>query len=102
MRIKKGGLLHFGVKCIAVVVDNDVKVAEILDIVWEASNDLLEDIELFDIYRGDQIEEGKKSLAFTLTYRGKDITLTDEEIKPVHALILKQIEEGTGGKLRDI
>jgi len=90
------------VRDIAVVVDNDVKVAEILDIVWEASNDLLEEIELFDIYRGDQIEEGKKSLAFTLTYRGKDITLTDEEIKPVHALILKQIEEGTGGKLRDI
>lgn len=50
----------------------------------KAGGDLLDKVELFDEYRGENVPDGQRSLAYSLTYRTGDRTLTDEEVEPVH------------------
>ena len=59
-------------------------------------------MKLFDVYRGKQVEEGKKSVAFTLTYQDESKTLTDDDVAPVHGNILKALEETLGAVLREM
>ncbi|MCR5481819.1 MAG: phenylalanine--tRNA ligase subunit beta [Clostridia bacterium] len=87
---------------IALLVDEDVQVGTIEKIIAENGGDILENVKLFDVYRGKQVAEGKKSVAFTLTYRASDRTLTDEEVSGVHAKVLKQLEEKTKATLREM
>ncbi|MDR3225651.1 MAG: phenylalanine--tRNA ligase subunit beta [Clostridiales Family XIII bacterium] len=87
---------------IALLADEDVTVAEIERIAAANGGDLLESVKLFDVYRGEQIEAGKKSLAFNLIYRADDRTLTDEEVSKVHARILKEIAGKSGATLREV
>ena len=60
---------------------------------------LLEKIELFDIYQGTQIPEGKKSVAYSVWLRSQDSTLTDKEIEDASGKIIKKLE-GIGAELR--
>lgn len=87
---------------IALVVDENIEVAQIEKIIKENASEILQEIALFDIYRGEQIEENKKSLAFTLTYRSEKATLTDEEVLNIHEKILAALAEKANAKLRDI
>jgi phenylalanyl-tRNA synthetase beta chain len=87
---------------IALLADDEVTVADIENIAAANGGDLLESVGLFDVYRGEQIEDGKKSLAFNLVYRSGDRTLTDEEVNQIHARILKEIAEKTGATLREV
>jgi phenylalanyl-tRNA synthetase beta chain len=59
----------------------------------KAGGTLLESIELFDEYRGDNVSAGKRSLAFRLTYRASDRTLTDSDVEPVHQKVREALEE---------
>jgi phenylalanyl-tRNA synthetase beta chain len=68
-------------------------VAEIERAIQNAGGALLESIELFDEYRGQNVPEGQRSLAFRLVYRSPDRTLTDEEINPVHNKVREALEE---------
>jgi phenylalanyl-tRNA synthetase beta chain len=86
---------------IALLADDSVAVADIENIAYANGGDLLESVKLFDVYRGEQIADGKKSLAFNLVYRAKDRTLTDEEVGKVHSRILKEISAKTGAVLRE-
>ena len=63
---------------------------------------MLEEVKLFDIYRGKQVEDGKKSVAFSLRYRNREQTITDEEVSVVHNNILKVLEEQFNAVLRDM
>lgn len=85
---------------IAVVVKEDVEVAQIEEVIKEFGSSLLEDISLFDVYKGKQIEEGYKSVAYNIVYRAKDRTLTDEEILKVQQKIIDNLETKIGAKLR--
>jgi phenylalanyl-tRNA synthetase beta chain len=87
---------------IALLADDEVAVADIEKIAAANGGDLLESVGLFDVYRGEQIEDGKKSLAFNLVYRSGERTLTDEEVNQIHARILKEIEGRTGATLREV
>jgi phenylalanyl-tRNA synthetase beta chain len=84
---------------IAVVVDEDVPAADVEDAVRAAGGELLERSRLFDLYRGEQVGAGKKSLALRLEFRAPDRTLTDDEVAAVRAEIEKELAE-LGGKLR--
>lgn len=90
------------VRDISLVVDEETEVNEIKKAAAETGGALLEGIELFDIYRGAQAGEGKKSLAFSLTYRSYERTLTDEEVQIDHARILKVLAEKYNAVLRDV
>jgi phenylalanyl-tRNA synthetase beta chain len=57
-------------------------------------------IRLFDIYRGAQIGEGNKSLAYSLTYQAADRTLTDQEASQVRNKIVRRLEQELGARLR--
>ena len=85
---------------IAVVVDRDVLVGEIEKIIWENGEGLVEDVQLFDIYEGDQIMKGKKSIAFSITYRSYDRTLKDDEVNRIQDNIIKDLENKFDAKLR--
>jgi phenylalanyl-tRNA synthetase beta chain len=84
---------------IAVVVPEDVPAGDVEDAVRAGGGDLLERLRLFDVYRGEQIGEGSKSLALRLEFRAADRTLTDDEVAQVRARIEKELAE-VGGKLR--
>ena len=68
---------------LSLLMKEDVLSAQVEAIIQKCSGRLLESLELFDVYQGDNIEEGYKSLAYSLTYRAKDRTLTEEEINPI-------------------
>lgn len=61
----------------------DVSVAEITETIAKAAGDMLESVELFDEYRGENVPEGQRSLVFRWIYRGSDRALTDREIDPI-------------------
>ena len=85
---------------LAVVVDEGIPAEQVLRIIRESGGDLLEDIRLFDLYRGEQIEADKKSLAFALTYQARDRTLTDEEVAGLRKKIVKALEKKLDAHLR--
>ncbi|MDR1953266.1 MAG: phenylalanine--tRNA ligase subunit beta [Clostridiales Family XIII bacterium] len=87
---------------VSLLTTEDVTVGAIEGIIAKTGGKLLERVQLFDIYRGEQIPPGMKSLSFNLTYRAADRTLTDEEVAKVHEKILNAIEENTGATLREV
>ncbi|MBW4445672.1 MAG: phenylalanine--tRNA ligase subunit beta [Spirirestis rafaelensis WJT71-NPBG6] len=77
-----------------------ITVAEIEKAIAKAGKDLLESVELFDEYRGDNVPKGQRSLAFRLVYRTSDRTLTDAEVEPVHNKVREALVEKFGVSLR--
>lgn len=84
---------------LALVCEEELPVGEIEKAIRGAAGALLEKLELFDVYRGQQIGEGKKSCAYALTLRAQDRTLTDEECDRTVQKILKKLAE-SGVELR--
>ena len=76
----------------AMLVDKDVPVGNIEKAISSGAGRLCEKIELFDVYEGSQIPEGKKSVAYSVWLRSQDSTLTDKEIDEVNAKIIKKLE----------
>jgi phenylalanyl-tRNA synthetase beta chain len=85
---------------LAFVVAEDVPAAELLDAIREAAGELLRELEVFDEYRGEQIGEGKRSLAFRLAFGSPEGTLTDEDVAPVRASIVDALGTRFGAVLR--
>ncbi|MDY6011487.1 phenylalanine--tRNA ligase subunit beta [Clostridium sp.] len=85
---------------IALIVDEEVLVQDIEDTIRKAGSNIVEKVELFDIYRGEQVEEGKKSIAYAIVYRNESKTLTDKEVNKVHEKILRALEYKLGAILR--
>jgi phenylalanyl-tRNA synthetase beta chain len=85
---------------LAVVVAEDVPAAAVLDVVREAGGPLLRRAEVFDVYRGAQVGEGRASLAIRLEFRAGDRTLTDEEVAERRERIVAALAERLGGELR--
>ena len=87
---------------IALLVTDDVEVAQIETVIKNNGEGLVEYCELFDVYKGDQIEDGYKSIAYSIVYRSPEKTLKDTDVSDVHDEILKQLEKEVGAKLREI
>jgi phenylalanyl-tRNA synthetase beta chain len=84
---------------IAVVVAEDVPAARVSEAVREGGGELLDGLHVFDLYRGGQVGQGKKSLALRLEFRAPDRTLTDDEVAERRAEIERRLA-GIGGSLR--
>ncbi|MBB6448290.1 phenylalanyl-tRNA synthetase beta chain [Geomicrobium halophilum] len=84
----------------AVVADANIAAAEIESVISEAAGKWLEDIHLFDVYEGENIEEGKKSLAYSLLFLNRERTLKDEEIANIHEDIVAALKTRLGATLR--
>jgi len=85
---------------IALVVNADTPAAAVEAVIVRAGGDLLKRAALFDVYQGDPIPAGQKSLAYNLVYQADDRTLTDKEVAGVHQKIVKAAERELGAKLR--
>lgn len=85
---------------LAIVVDERVTAGEIEAVLRQAGGELLAETRLFDVYRGDPIPAGRKSLAFSLAYQAADRTLTDAEAARLRSRIVKALEAELGAKLR--
>ena len=85
---------------IAIVIDESVPSVEIQKIMLSYPSELIEEVSLFDFYKGPHIPAGKKSLAFNIIYRSKEKTLTDDEVEDIHSKLVRHILEKTGGSLR--
>ena len=85
---------------IALVMDEGTTVGAVLATIRKAGGALLEKAEMFDIYRGAQLTQGKKSVAFSLTFRNAERTLSDEDVNPVMKAILGACEQNCGATLR--
>ncbi|MCC5614949.1 phenylalanine--tRNA ligase subunit beta [Nostoc sp. CHAB 5836] len=77
-----------------------ISVSEIQKVITKAGKDLLESVQLFDEYRGENVPEGQRSLAFRLIYRASDRTLTEAEVEPVHNKVREALVEKFGVNLR--
>jgi phenylalanyl-tRNA synthetase beta chain len=85
---------------IALVVDQELPAGDLFTVIQAAGGELLKEVNLFDLYQGEKMEEGKKSLAFSLKYFDPERTLTDEEVVTAHNRVLKSLEEHFGAQLR--
>lgn len=85
---------------IAMLVDCKVPVAELETAMRGAAGKTLESITLFDVYEGEQIPEGKKSVAYAISFRAPDRSLTNEEVNGTFDKIVKALETKTGAQLR--
>jgi phenylalanyl-tRNA synthetase beta chain len=85
---------------LAVVVADDVAAADAVSAVRSAGGKLLQDVRVFDVYRGAQVGEGRKSLALALTFQAPDRTLSDDDVAPARKKIVAALTEQVGGELR--
>ena len=87
-------------KDLSIVVDKNIESLNIAKVMKKAGGNNLTSVEAFDVYEGKGIEEGKKSLAFSLTFGSQDKTLTDEEINPAIEKIIQAVEKEFKAELR--
>jgi len=85
---------------IALVLDREIEAGQILEYISGLGEEYLTDVALFDAYEGPQVGQGARSLAFRLTYRSGEKTLTDEEVNAVHKKITERLIQTFSAKLR--
>ncbi|MFN2269426.1 MAG: phenylalanine--tRNA ligase subunit beta [Anaerolineae bacterium] len=85
---------------LAVVVDESTSEIRVRDLITQTGSPLVRSVMLFDIYRGKQVGDGKKSLAYRLVYQADDRTLTDKEVANLRNKIVRRLERELGATLR--
>jgi phenylalanyl-tRNA synthetase beta chain len=85
---------------LALVVDESLPAERVAELIRRTGGKVVRDIRLFDVYRGEKIGAGKKSLAYSLTYQASDRTLNDKDVAGLRAHILRRLEQELGAKLR--
>ena len=84
----------------AFVLNKNFHVQELIKIISDVDNDLIKAVKVFDVYEGDNIPEGKKSIALNVTIQSSEKTLKDEDLDKINQLIISTVEEKTGAKIR--
>ena len=85
---------------LAVVVDENVAAENVQGVIRQAGGPMVREVRLFDLYRGEQIAQGKKSLAYSVVYQADDRTLTDAEVAGVRQKIVRRLKDELGAELR--
>jgi phenylalanyl-tRNA synthetase beta chain len=84
----------------ALIVDEGVPATRVEELIRQEGGRTVTEVRLFDLYRGEQIGAGKKSLAYNLTYQDPERTLTDREVASVRQRIIRRLENELGARLR--
>jgi phenylalanyl-tRNA synthetase beta chain len=85
---------------LAVTLGDEVPAASVVGTAREAGGALLQGVRVFDVYRGEQVGEGRKSLALALTFQAPDRTLSDDDVAPVRDKVVAALASQVGGELR--
>ena len=88
------------IRDIAILVSPETKVVEVLNIINSTGGNLIKDVDLFDIYEGEELPGGRKNLAFHIIFQAKDRTLSSEEIEKLQKKIIKNLEENPEWEVR--
>jgi phenylalanyl-tRNA synthetase beta chain len=83
------------------IVDESVTHSDVLGVVKKIKPANLVETQIFDVFRGKNVPEGQKSLAYSFTYRSAEKTLTDEEVNVAHELLVVALKEQIGATIRD-
>jgi phenylalanyl-tRNA synthetase beta chain len=86
---------------ISIIVQRSAETAMLIGIVKNMGKDLIESVNIFDIYQGEGIDSKEKAVAMRIHYRSTDRTLTDDEVNKVHEEVIAEIRRQTGGRLRE-
>ena len=82
------------------MVDKEVSAKQLLETVRKAGSRLIRNAEIFDIYEGEHVSEGRKSVAMRVTYQAEDHTLKDDDITEIHDRILELLHAKLNAELR--
>ena len=85
---------------LAIVVDKEVLSDMPTGLIYATGGELVESVRLFDVYEGEQVPEGKKSLAYAITYHSATETLTDKAVNALHDKVVKRLNQELGAELR--
>jgi phenylalanyl-tRNA synthetase beta chain len=85
---------------LALLVDNAIPATRIISTIQKAGGSLLKEVTIFDVYTGEQVPTGQKSMAFALVYQAQDRTLTDKEIEEVQKSILGELSSSLKAQIR--
>ncbi len=85
---------------IALVVDDNISLGEILNEIRKVKSPLIEDLRVFDVFKGGHLSQGKKSIAVSMILRASDKTLTDEEVNEVQKMAISGLQKSLGAELR--
>ena len=88
------------VRDFAFVIEEKYSSGEIITLVKNIDEKLIKDVKIFDVYQGDNIDSGKKSIAFNVTIQPKDKTLSEKDIDQISKKIISIVQEVTGATLR--
>ena len=88
-------------KDMAFILDKSIDVSDVIKTIKKASNKTLQDVDIFDVYEGENIDSSKKSVAFSLTFNGINRTLTDEEVMEVFNKVIDKVVSSHNAELRD-
>jgi len=84
----------------AFIIDKNFKVQELIRIITNVDNDLIKSVRVFDVYEGENIPEGKKSIALNVTIQSSEKTLNEEDLNKINQLIVSTVELKTNAKIR--
>ena len=73
---------------------------ELVEIISKIDQDLIKAVKVFDVYEGENIPEGQKSIALNVTIQSSEKTLKDKDLDRINQLIISTVEEKTGAKIR--
>jgi phenylalanyl-tRNA synthetase beta chain len=85
---------------LALLINKDVKYQQIEELAYQAERNLLKNVNLFDIYEGDKLEQGKKSYAVSFTLQDENNTLNDKQIEKIMEKLIKTYQEKLGATIR--
>ena len=85
---------------LAIVVDKEILSDMPTELIYATGGEVVESVRLFDVYEGEQVPEGKKSLAYTITYHSVTETLTDKAVNALHDKVVERLNQELGAELR--
>ncbi len=89
------------IRDVALVVPKEISYFQVSSQIKKTGGEVIAQIKLFDVYEGEQIDEGYRSLAYSIVYQSKEKTLTDKEVNFIHNEVLQSLEENFKVKIRD-
>ena len=85
---------------IAILLDDTISASSIYDVIKEEAREFVKSVDVFDLYKGQQIQQGKKSLAYTIEYRSDERTLNDKEVNDTHKKVQDALTKRLGAQIR--
>ena len=82
------------------MVDKGINAQDLIDAVSSVDKNLISNIKVFDVYKGDNIPENQKSIAISVTIQSSEKTLKDSDLENINKLIIETVEKKTGAKIR--